>query len=192
MRNDLHWKTISSKQLLKDQWVDVRADVCQKADGTLIEPFYVYGFPDYATAVAITENGEVILERMYRHGLGVIANELPGGCIDASDPSFESAMARELLEETGYRFKEIKYLGFTAPNPTTNTNVMRMFLATGGYKDAEAVLDTTEDMEVFLVSWERFIEMFQKNEFIQSMQVTTILYALQELGVLQFSSNKFK
>ncbi|MFX8381756.1 hypothetical protein ABTL77_20360, partial [Acinetobacter baumannii] len=77
MQRDLKWKTLSSKQLLKDKWTDVRADICERPDGVIIEPFYVYGFPDYATAVAITKDNKIILERIYRHGLDIIATELP-------------------------------------------------------------------------------------------------------------------
>lgn len=57
------WKLLHSEQLVKDQWADVRKNSYQKNDGSVIEPFYVYGFPDYATAVAITKRGTVIVEK---------------------------------------------------------------------------------------------------------------------------------
>ncbi|WP_421020786.1 hypothetical protein, partial [Klebsiella pneumoniae] len=60
------WKLIASEQLVKDKWADVRKNSYQRADGTIIEPFYVYGFPDYATALAITKEGKVIIEKVYR------------------------------------------------------------------------------------------------------------------------------
>ncbi len=178
------WRLIESEQLVKDRWADVRKNVYEKADGKLIEPFYIYGFPDYATAVAITRDGKVIVEKVYRPGLDVIALELPGGCVDPSDPSLEAAMSRELLEETGYRFDNIEYLGFNSPNPTTNTNVMRMFLATGGVYDPSAVLDPDEEVEVQLLDWDDFINLFKKQAFVQSMQTTTILYALMKMEKL--------
>jgi 8-oxo-dGTP pyrophosphatase MutT (NUDIX family) len=178
------WKLRASEQLVKDRWADVRKNVYEKADGRLIEPFYIYGFPDYATALAITRDGKVIVEKVYRPGLDLIALELPGGCVDASDPSLEAAMARELLEETGYRFDHIEYLGFNSPNPTTNTNVMRMFIATGGVYDPSAVLDADEEVEVLLLEWDEFIDLFKKQAFVQSMQTTTILYALMKLEKL--------
>lgn len=183
------WKLLHSEQLFKDRWADIRVNRYQQADGKIIEPFYVYGFPDYATALAITREGEVIVERMYRAGLDCMTLELPGGCVDAQDPSLEAAMAREMYEETGYRFDEIKYLGFTSPNPTTNTNVMRMFVATGGVKDPAAVLDPHEDIEVALMPWDQFIAAFQQNQFVQSMQTCTILYALQALGKLRIEGH---
>ena len=181
-KEDLKWKIKESKQLLKDKWIDVRADVCIRPDGKIIEPFYVYGFPDYATAVAITKEGKVILEKIYRHGLNIVATELPGGCVDKSDATFEDAIARELLEETGYSFDKIEYLGKISPNPTTNTNVLHMFLATGGVFNPNQPLDVDEDVEVFLVSLDEFVKMIQQQAFIQSMQLSTIFFALQKLG----------
>ena len=182
MGRELKWTIKTSKQLLKDKWIDVRANVCIKPDGSIIEPFYVYGFPDYATAVAITKEGKIILEKIYRHGLNVVSTELPGGCVDKADASLEAAIARELLEETGYSFEKIEYLGNISPNPTTNTNLMHMFLATGGVFNADQPLDIEEDVEVFLVSMDEFIEMVQQHTFIQSMQLSTIFFALQKLG----------
>jgi len=182
MARELQWKIRASKQLLKDKWVDVRADSCEKPDGSIIEPFYVYGFPDYATAVAITREGNIILERIYRHGLNVVATELPGGCVDKTDASLEDAIARELLEETGYRFDAIEYLGNISPNPTTNTNLMHMFLATGGVFDPDQPLDVDEDVDVFLVSMDELITMVKEQQFIQSMQLSAIFFALQKLG----------
>ena len=178
------WRLIESEQLIKDRWADVRKNSYEKSNGKTIEPFYIYGFPDYATAVAITRDGKVIVEKVYRPGLDLIALELPGGCIDATDVSLEAAMSRELLEETGYRFDHIEYLGFTSPNPTTNTNVMRMFLATGGIYDPLAVLDAEEEVEVQLLEWDEFIDLFKKQAFVQSMQTSTILYALMKLDKL--------
>ncbi|MEJ0080665.1 MAG: NUDIX domain-containing protein [Puia sp.] len=33
--------------------------------------------------------------------------EIPGGCVDETDKSLEEAIARELMEETGYRFFQL-------------------------------------------------------------------------------------
>ena len=179
MARDLQWKLKTSEQLIKDRWADVKSNSYQKPDGSVIEPFYVYGFPDYTCAVAITREGKVILERIYRPGLDVVATELPGGCVDPSDVSPEDTIARELREETGYNFDKIEYLGKTSPNPTTNTNLMHMFLATGGVFDPHQPLDVDEDVETFLVSMDELIEMVQQQQFIQSMHTTCIFYALE-------------
>jgi 8-oxo-dGTP pyrophosphatase MutT (NUDIX family) len=176
------WKLLSSKQLLKDKWVDVRSETWEKPDGTIVEPFYKYGFPDYATALAITKDGKVILERVFRQGVELTCIELPGGGVDPNDASNTDAMARELLEETGYRFEKIEWLGRISPNPTTNNNFMQMFLATGGEFDPNQPLDMEEDVEVLLVSMDELLELIQEQQFIQSMQLSTLFFALQKLG----------
>jgi 8-oxo-dGTP pyrophosphatase MutT (NUDIX family) len=182
MEKKSEWKLIASEQLLKDNWIDVRSETWEKPDGKIITPFYKYGFPDYATALAITKEGKVVLEKVFRQGVGLTSIELPGGCIDPTDDSITDAMARELLEETGYRFEKIEWLGKISPNPTTNTNYMHMFLATGGVFDPEQTLDVEEEVEVLLVSMDELIVLMQSHQFIQSMQLSTLFFALQKLG----------
>ena len=184
MARDMKWKTISSKQLFSETWMNIRADTCERPDGSIITPYYVYDFPEWVTAVAITKDGKVILERQYRHAIGETDIEIPGGCVDKTDSSFEAAIVRELLEETGYRFEKMEYLGKTSSNPSTNSNLMHMFLATGGEKVQEQQLDAGEDIEVLLVPIDEFVQMVRDRKFIQSMHTVAIYLALEKLGRL--------
>lgn len=177
---DLKWKTLTSEYLFKDLWFTVRVDTCERPDGKVITPYYVYEFPDWVNALAITEDGKVILERQYRQGLGQTDYEIPGGCVDDTDANNEEAIARELREETGYTFSNYYYLGKTSANPSTNSNLMHMYLATGGKRIAEQELDENEDIEIHLVTIEELKRMLDNNEFIQSMHVTAIFYALKK------------
>src|ERR1700722_1707946 len=121
---DLSWKTLSSEYLFKETWFTIRKDTCEARDGKIISPYYVYEFPTWVTAVAVTTEGKIIMERQYRHALGETHYETPGGCVDDTDASLEAAIARELLEETGYRFDHFEHLGKISSNPSTNTNWM--------------------------------------------------------------------
>ena len=93
-------------------------------------------------------------------------------------------MRRELLQKTDYSFQQLQYLGRTSANPSTNNNLMHMFLATGGEKNAEQKLDDNEDIEVELISLEELKQLIRDNAIVQSMHVTCILYALRKLGQL--------
>jgi ADP-ribose pyrophosphatase YjhB (NUDIX family) len=177
------WKLIESKQLFKDKWANIKQETWQQPNGQIIAPFYKYGFPNYTCAVAITKDGKVILEKIFRQGLGVIANELPGGCVNENEDP-KDTIARELKEETGYAFENIDFLGITSPNPTTNTNLMYMFLATGGEKKYQAKLDQEEEVEVFEVSINEMKRMLYNDEFIQAMQCTAIYKALIKLNLI--------
>lgn len=181
---DLQWKTIKSEYLFKDLWFTVRKDTCEKPDEKIVSPYYVYEFPTWVTALALTEDGNVILERQYRHGIGEVNYEIPGGCVDDTDKSLQDAIARELLEETGYTFSGYEYLGKTCANPSTNNNWMHMFLATGGKPVKKQALDDNEDIELHLVTLTELKKMVMENKIIQSMHITTIFYALQKLDML--------
>jgi ADP-ribose pyrophosphatase len=181
---DLRWKKISSEYISKDIWGTVRKDVCQTAEGKIISPYYVYEFPTWVTAVAITEEGKIIMERQYRYALDVTCYEIPGGCVDETDSSLEMAIERELLEETGYRFKHYEYLGKTSSNPSTNNNWMHMYLATGGRYEKEQQLDHNEEIELYLFTIDEVKKLLSENMIIQSMHVTTLYYALTKMKFL--------
>ena len=181
----MKWKTLSSEYLFKDTWFTVRKDVCEKPDGKIVSPYYVYEFPTWVSAVALTEDNKVVMVRQYRHAIEETIIEIPGGCVDDTDPSLESAVARELLEETGFEFSQYQYLGKISPNPSTNNNWMHMFLATGGKKITEQQLDHNEEIEVVLLSIDELKQLLMDRKIFQAMHVTTIMYALERLGDLK-------
>ena len=182
----MKWKILSSEYLFNDLWFKVRKDICESPEGKIINPYYVYEFPEWATAFALTEDNKAILVRQYRHAVGEVCIELPGGCVDDTDKDFEKAIARELLEETGYSFSSYEYLGKISANPSTNNNWMHMFLAKGGKKVSEQKLDSNEEILVELCSIDELKQLLRENKIIQAMHVTCILYALEKLNELKY------
>ncbi len=182
----MNWKTIASEYLFRDLWFKVRKDTCERPDGKIVSPYYVYEFPTWVTAVAITRDGRFVFEKQYRHALCETIFEIPGGCVDPGDESLEAALARELKEETGYVFDNLEYLGKTSANPSTHNNWMHFFLATGGVADASPQLDDFEDIEVHLLSLEEVKRMLKQKEIVQAMHVTALMYALEKLGELTY------
>ncbi len=183
---DLSWKLLSSEYLFKDNWFTLRKDTCETREGKIITPYYVYEFPTWVIAVALTEDGRILMERQYRHALGVTIYELPGGCVDDTDSSLEAALERELLEETGYRFRDLEYLGKTSANPSTNNNWAHFYLATGGARVQQQDLDFNEEIEVYPFPVEEVKQLLRENRIVQSMHVTALLYALNRLGELKY------
>jgi ADP-ribose pyrophosphatase len=178
---DLSWRTISKEYLFREQWLSLRKDTCETREGKLISPYYVYEFPDWVIAVALTEDGRFILERQYRHAIGRTDYELPGGCVDAADVSLEAALRRELLEETGYTFSSVEYLCRTSANPSTHNNWAHLYLAMGGVRTQEQQLDHNEEIEISLYTVGELRALLRDNGIIQSMHVTALFYALQRL-----------
>jgi 8-oxo-dGTP pyrophosphatase MutT (NUDIX family) len=183
---DLKWRKLQSEYLFNDLWFKVRKDKCVTPEGKIIDPYYVYEFPNWVTAVPVTVDGKIIMVRQYRHALGETCIEIPGGCVDDTDKSLEDAIARELKEETGYSFSSFEYLGRISANPSTNNNLMHMFLATGGKLTGKQQLDGNEEIEVELFTVDEVRQLVRENKIIQSMHVATIIYALEKMGVIRF------
>lgn len=182
---EFKWSKLNQEYIFNETWLHARRDTCLKPDGKVVNNYYVIEYPQWCTGVGITENDEVILVKQYRHAAEIVSMEIPGGCIDDTDENYEAAIRREMLEETGYAFKEAHYLGKTSPNPSTNTNWMHMFLLTGGKKVQEQNLDANEDIEIHIVPMKDFVNMVLQNEIVQAMHVTTIFFALHKLGKLR-------
>ncbi len=185
MKN-LKWKILSSEYLYRATWFTIRKDRCETPGKKIVDPYYVYEFPTWVTAMALTENNQVIMVRQYRHALGETLMEIPGGCVDDTDASLQAAIERELLEETGYKFTHYDYLGNISPNPSTNNNLMHMFLASGGIKVQEQHLDPNEEIEVYLFSIEEIKQMLKDNKILQALHATCLFYALNKLGYMHY------
>ncbi len=179
----MKWKVITSEYLFKDLWFKVRRERCQTPQGKIIDPYYVYDFPNWVTVVPITEDGKIIMIKQYRHALGEVCLEIPGGCIDDTDADSKTAALRELKEETGYEFDQIEYLGKTSANPSTNSNIMYMYVAKGGKKKYEQQLDHNEEIEMELWTIDEVKQALRDNKIMQSMHITCLLYAFEKLGV---------
>jgi 8-oxo-dGTP pyrophosphatase MutT (NUDIX family) len=183
MDEHLKWETLSSEYVAKESWFTVRRDTCKRSDGKIIKNYFVFEFPEWATAFPITAEGKILMTKQYRHAINEVCIELPGGCVDPTDNTYEDAIRRELLEETGYEFEDIKPLGKISANPSTNSNLMHMFLATGGKKVKEQSLDDNEQIEVLELSFDELMRLIDENKILQAMHMTTIYYALKYLEI---------
>jgi len=180
----MKWKVIASEYLHKEGWLTVRKDTCEMPNGKVIPAFYVNEYPTWVNAFGLTEDNKVVMVKQYRHGLGEISLELPGGVAEKGE-SPEEACRREMMEETGYAFQSMECLGKICANPSTTNNYMYMFLAKGGKKIADISLDDTEDLEVAIYTIDEVRQLVRDNKIIQSLHVNCITYALMQLGIIQ-------
>ncbi|WP_166648397.1 NUDIX hydrolase [Phyllobacterium brassicacearum] len=148
------WEVLSSRIELEDRWIKVRADNCRRSDGVIIEPYYVLEYPDWVCVLPITSQGDVVLAKEYRHGIGSVVIGLPSGVVDKEDAVPEATARRELLEETGYTSQRIVPLGSLYANCTNQPNMVHYFLALDAELTGAPALDATEQIEVELVPWE--------------------------------------
>jgi len=170
------WRVLESNYLRNN----VRIDKCETSNGKIIEPI-ILEYGTWVTIVALTKQQEVLLIKQYRHGTRKILLELPGGGVGIDEEPIVAAK-RELLEETGYSSDNLIHIGRVSPNPASHTNLMYAYLALDAEKVGNQSLDETEEIEVFPTPLDEVILLVKNGEMLQSLHVSTFLFALYHLN----------
>lgn len=176
------WRVTATRTLVKDKWIDLRADDCLRADGLEIKPYYVLDYPDWVQVIAIDADEKLVVIRQYRHGIGKVTLEIPSGCIDAADADPISAAARELREETGYAAERLAHVGVITNNPANQTNKIHIVLAEGARRVSEQSLDESEEIAVELMPLAEARATALAGGFDHSAQIASLLIALESRG----------
>ncbi len=174
------WQVTASRYLLRDKWLTVRADDCITQTGARVAQYYVLEYPDWAHVAAFDGEGRLLVVRQYRHALGRVCVELPGGVIEEGETPLR-AIQRELMEETGHAAESWERLGALSPNPATHTNTLHSFLARGVTAVSAPAPDATEDVTYEFLTIPAILDMIETGEFAQVMQVATVLLALRRM-----------
>lgn len=177
------WKIIDSKYIIQQPWATLRVDRLLMPNGRIKEEYYILEYPSWVNMVALTDEGQLVMVRQYRHGPQQIMVELPAGVVESGETP-EFAARRELLEETGYAFDDCTYVCELYANPATSGNLTYTYVLTGGKKVQEQDLDDSEDIDVVLLDVEEVKELLLANKIGQSLHCSALFYALKMLGKL--------
>lgn len=171
--DDRKWKVLKSEYMARRPWFTVRKEHVRLANGRESKEFYVYEYPDWVNVIAITHDGDFVMIKQYRHGVGRTDFELCAGVIETGEEPIDAAR-RELLEETGFGGGEWENLCVIAPNPSTQNNFVHCFLARNVRKFKEQELDGAEDISVHIMRPEEVFEMVKDEQIIQSLMLVPL------------------
>jgi ADP-ribose pyrophosphatase len=126
--------------------MEVGVERVELPDGRTVDEFLWIKTRDFAMVVAVTPEGQVVMERSYKHGPRNVALSLPAGYIEA-DETPDQAARRELREETGYTSDEWRRLGSFTVDGNYGLCTSHIFLARGARLSSEAGGYGHDDLE---------------------------------------------
>jgi ADP-ribose pyrophosphatase len=109
----LREQVVGREKLLEGRFLQVVRDTVRLPDGGQSYREYIQ-HPGAVAIIALLDDGQVVLERQYRHPVGQVMIEFPAGKLTPGEDPLLCAQ-RELLEETGYRAREWAHAGTMHP-----------------------------------------------------------------------------
>jgi ADP-ribose pyrophosphatase len=172
------WTLIKEEDVSPSPWFPVLRHTVKLANGNVIDDYYFSPLGDVVQVLPITKNNEVVLVKQYKHGMGEILLELPGGMQQKNKSVIESAL-NELEEETGIKTTADKLisLGKIANNPTKLKQVTYGFILFDAEFNAVQKLDATEDIQIITLPAPQVLQMAIDNEIWVTDSLNFILKA---------------
>lgn len=164
---------MGSRPVADHRILRVRYDQYRFEPSGRTQDFVVLEMPAWTNVVPITDDGQVVLIRQYRHGIKQVTLEIPGGVVESGEPP-EAAAARELREETGYAAERLRSLGQVLPNPAIQDNFCHLFLAEGCRHVQEPQPDPFESIQVTTYPRAAIPGLVRNGEIAQAMVIAAL------------------
>jgi len=162
-------KVLSSRVIYDKHGFTIVEDTLEFADGTTFEYVYFKSCGTVAVA-AFTEDNKMILTKQYRHPLGMVVYDIPGGAIEDDETPQEAAL-RELEEETGYTAERLEKIGKFSRGPSSQA-ITEIFFAKAKRKGN---FDTNEIVQVELMDFDQLIQRILNAECFDAALVAAAL-----------------
>ena len=167
--------TVGSRQVYQDRRVKMRVDTIRLGDRPTLERGVVEQ-ADSVVVVPISDGGDVLLVKQWRHPAQAVLLEAPAGHIDPGETPRDAAF-RELQEEAGHTADRLHPLpGFWAA-PSISTEFMHGFLATG-LTVSTLPQDDDEDVELVKTPISDIPDLIRSAAIVDSKSIAALLSAL--------------
>ena len=178
----MKWKVESSEYVFRERWLRIRRDAVRLQNGHLLPEYYIIETVDFVGTLAITTEGQMVLVRQYRHGIGETHYELCAGLMEPEETDPLAAAKRELQEETGYGGGEWTKWETLSQNPAIHNNWMHIYLAVGVEKVGGQDLDDGEELTVHLFSPAEVRGLLLTGGIVQALHAAPLWHYLATQG----------
>lgn len=169
----LREQTVSRTDLLQGHFLHVVRDTVRLPSGRDATREYVL-HPGAVMVIGLLDDGQVVLERQYRHPMGQVMLEFPAGKLDAGEGS-RACAERELREETGYRAREWAFAGRLSPTVAYSDEIIDIWFA-HGLTAGDRQLDEGEFLDVISATPQAVLEACRDGAIIDGKSVAGALW----------------
>ena len=160
MKEIAHWKALSRSLYHHSEYHQIEDVVFELPNGERATFSLSNAKTKVVCVLAISKDNKIILARQFRPGPGLVLDELPGGSLEPGE-SWENAVRRELLEETGFSPGSLLNLGRFYESAYSAMERIG-FLALNCEQTLEQKLDPNEFIQVILKPVPEFIDQIRK------------------------------
>ena len=176
---DLSEHRVSSRLVYDGKLLKVRSDIARLPDGGTAEREFIE-HPGAVAVIALTDAGELVMERQYRYPLGRDMIEIPAGKIDPEEDPLATAR-RELKEETGYTAAEWRHVATIHIAIAYSNEHIEIYLAKG-LRHEGAKLDDEEFLEIFTLPLATALAWVREGKITDSKTVSGLFWAEKVLS----------
>jgi len=159
--------------IYKDKFVELDKEKVETEKKLKGMSFDVVKSPDAVAILPILGNS-ILLERQYRTAINAFIYEIPAGHIEKSETSKQAA-ARELMEETGYVAKEMRFMFGAYTSPGYSTEHIDFYVAKGFVK-GKPKRERTEIIRVEKMELKKALKLIAENKITDIKTIAGILY----------------
>jgi 8-oxo-dGTP pyrophosphatase MutT (NUDIX family) len=176
------WQTLTTRLAFENRWLRVAIDEVALPTGQQYEYTRLEGRGVGVGMVGFNAAGEILLEREYRHGVGEVVWQVPGG-LAAPDEDLQAAGLRELLEETGHapatvNPETVRYLGMIWDNPGFGTMCSHLYAAWNLVETEHPRRDPAEFVTLHWVSLAWLKDAVRAGEIRDRVVVAAVAYLM--------------
>ena len=171
---DFSERRLSGRLVYDGKLLKVHSDMVRLPDGGTAEREWIE-HPGAVAVIAVTDSGELVMERQHRYSLGRDMIEFPAGKIDPGEDPLATAR-RELKEETGYSAAQWWHVATIHIAIGYSNERIEIYLAEG-LKHEGAKLDDEGFLEVFNLPLATALTWVREGRITDSKTVSGLFWA---------------
>ncbi|MFC2044197.1 NUDIX hydrolase [Chloroflexota bacterium] len=169
-------RTISSQLIYDGQAVRLRVDTMQMPDGRETNR-EIIEHSECVAIIAIDTSENVLLVSQFREAVEKDLLEIPAGGIESGEDG-ETAVRREMQEETGYLPRKVERLGGFYSAPGYCTEYLHLYLATD-LTPSQLYAEDTESIRLTLVSVKEVPSLIVSGRICDAKSIAGLLVFLE-------------